>query len=104
MDQPTQATATTSTVTTVTGKETFSEWFRRMVDAHHDVYVLMGMAIFGSLFTLHVAHHAGDKELVQFGREMTIGSLTCLFGFLKGVQNGRSQSQITSLNLSEGSR
>lgn len=77
--------------------DVWGAWFRSLWDKHHDEYVLLMIAFTGAMMTLHVLHHSGDRELIAFGREMTVGALTCLYGFLRGKKT--EPGDTTSLAL-----
>lgn len=85
--------------------ETWRQWFQRLIDQHHTEYVLLSIFAFGAFYTLHVSHDAGsDKDLITLGREVTVGSLACLYGFMKGQAAARTSQppQERTIEISGG--
>lgn len=76
--------------------ETWGQWLRRNIDQHHTEYVLLSIFAFGAFYTLHVSHDpTTDSSLIAFGREVTVGALTCLYGFMKGQAAAKSSQPPT---------
>lgn len=81
-------------------EESWSQWVRRRVDEtwnffvdHFAILLLFWWTVGMLLYVLHIAHHAPDKDLLSWGREVTAGVIGALLGILTGAKIGEEKQK-----------